>query len=221
MPISPAITLPYPSLVASPPARSTPLPQTSTRMYQMLLSDGPPKVGRSGTGFFASIGRRASLKKPTNPPSPPRVLSKKISQAGPPPPPPARPMQMNSAPAVRGGPRDPPNRMQRAKTISVAVASPPESAPPPPPVSLTRSETTHTRSSIASRRPSLFHRSVAPTPPSLPTGPEFEQQVDKLADLLPHADRAVLAGYLRRAGQDILAIGQYLEDEKNNTLRYD
>ena len=45
--------------------------------------------------------------------------------------------------------------------------------------------------------------------------------MDKLADLLPNAGRAVLAGYLRRAGEDILAIGQYLEDEKNGILRRD
>lgn len=49
--------------------------------------------------------------------------------------------------------------------------------------------------------------------------PEFIRQVDKLAGLLPHADRNILAGYLRRAGQDVLAIGQYLEDEKNGTLK--
>lgn len=49
--------------------------------------------------------------------------------------------------------------------------------------------------------------------------PEFIRQVDKLADVLPKADREVLAGYLRRAGQDILAIGQYLEDEKNGKIQ--
>jgi len=49
--------------------------------------------------------------------------------------------------------------------------------------------------------------------------PEFVRQVDKLADVLPKADREVLAGYLRRAGQDILAIGQYLEDEKNGKIQ--
>jgi len=49
--------------------------------------------------------------------------------------------------------------------------------------------------------------------------PEFNQQVDKLASLLPHANRDVLAGYLRRAGTDMLAIGQYLEDEKNGTIQ--
>ena len=51
--------------------------------------------------------------------------------------------------------------------------------------------------------------------------PNFQRQVDTLADLLLHADRTILAGYLRRAGEDILAIGQYLEDEKNGILRRD
>jgi hypothetical protein len=46
-------------------------------------------------------------------------------------------------------------------------------------------------------------------------------QVQRLQELLPHADRDVLKKYLRRAGQDILAIGQYLEDERNGTIRRD
>ncbi|KAG9317264.1 hypothetical protein JVU11DRAFT_1458 [Chiua virens] len=41
------------------------------------------------------------------------------------------------------------------------------------------------------------------------------------ADSKIMADRNVLAIYLRRAGQDILAIGQYLEDEKNGTLQHE
>jgi hypothetical protein len=45
-------------------------------------------------------------------------------------------------------------------------------------------------------------------------------QVDKLVDLLPHADRNVLAGYLRRAGSDLVALGQYIEDEKTGNIRY-
>jgi len=49
--------------------------------------------------------------------------------------------------------------------------------------------------------------------------PEFAQQVDKLKALMPNADRDVLAGYLRRAGQDLLAIGQYLEDERMGTIQ--
>ena len=50
---------------------------------------------------------------------------------------------------------------------------------------------------------------------------QFNLQLDKLVHLLPHADRNVLAGYLRRSGQDILAVGKYLEDEKNGTIVYD
>ena len=49
---------------------------------------------------------------------------------------------------------------------------------------------------------------------------QFELQLDKLGDLLPQADRNVLAGYLRRSGQDILAVGKYLEDERNGTIMY-
>jgi hypothetical protein len=48
---------------------------------------------------------------------------------------------------------------------------------------------------------------------------EFMRQINKLAEILPNANRMILTGYLRRAGQDVLAIGQYLEDEKNGTLK--
>lgn len=79
------------------------------------------------------------------------------------------------------------------------------------------------------RRPSLFSgRRLSPDDTFVGSntgdvldedGPEFKGQVDKLADLLPQAERAVLAGYLRRAGSDLNAIGQYLEDEKNGSLQ--
>jgi hypothetical protein len=80
------------------------------------------------------------------------------------------------------------------------------------------------RRSNTLKRPSFFGRSAGPAPEQLDavsTGADFTRQVERLADLLPHADRDVLAGYLRRAGQDVLAIGQYLEDEKNGSLRRD
>jgi hypothetical protein len=81
------------------------------------------------------------------------------------------------------------------------------------------------RRSNTLKRPSFFGRSAGPTAPEpeaeARTSAEFTRQVERLADLLPHADKGVLAGYLRRAGQDILAIGQYLEDEKNGSLRRD
>src|SRR6266404_8611029 len=73
------------------------------------------------------------------------------------------------------------------------------------------------------KRPSFFGRSPGPSPDrdaaSAVASTEFTRQVEKLAELLPHADKDILGGYLRRAGQDILAIGQYLEDEKNGSLR--
>jgi hypothetical protein len=79
------------------------------------------------------------------------------------------------------------------------------------------------RRSNTLKRPSFFGRSAGPAPeqpePESLTNAEFSSQVEKLSDLLPHADKDVLAGYLRRAGQDILAIGQYLEDEKNGSVR--
>lgn len=82
------------------------------------------------------------------------------------------------------------------------------------------------RSSSVTRRPSLFDTAkrespdggVNDTATNLEEDPEFISQVDKLADLLPQAERVVLAGYLHRAGSDLNAIGQYLEDEKNGTL---
>jgi len=77
------------------------------------------------------------------------------------------------------------------------------------------------RRSNTLKRPSFFGRSAGPAPEQLDasTSAEFTRQVERLADLLPHANKDVLAGYMRRAGQDILAIGQYLEDEKNGSLR--
>jgi len=76
------------------------------------------------------------------------------------------------------------------------------------------------RRSNTLKRPSFFGRSPGPSPElDTPTNTEFARQVERLAELVPHADKDVLAGYLSRAGQDILAIGQYLEDEKNGNVR--
>ncbi|KAH6915439.1 hypothetical protein BKA70DRAFT_1258939 [Coprinopsis sp. MPI-PUGE-AT-0042] len=101
------------------------------------------------------------------------------------------------------GPRaPPPNRAQRSKTLMIAPT--------------TRHQE---RESALGRRPSLFD-TTPPTLEEIYADPVFAEQVDKLHSVLPHADRAVLATYLRRAGQDVLAIGQYLEDERNGTLKY-
>lgn len=75
--------------------------------------------------------------------------------------------------------------------------------------------------SVTARRPSIFARARngAATPTPFVSTPEFEQQVDKLQAIVPDADRDILAGYLRRAGNDMLAIGQYIEDERRGALK--
>lgn len=76
------------------------------------------------------------------------------------------------------------------------------------------------RNDALGRRPSLFNL-PSDSVIDIQADPDFALQVDKLSDLLPHANRDILARYLRRAGQDILAIGQYLEDEKNGAINTD
>ncbi|KAH8106167.1 hypothetical protein BXZ70DRAFT_420932 [Cristinia sonorae] len=215
--------LPYPSLVTSPRISNRASMLTiSSQRYELPLAMASSKS--SGNGFFASFGRKASMKKERsltlNPPSPHKVLTKRLPDANRTSP--ARPpVQLSSPPQIPGGPRTVPTRMQRSQTISVSPTPP--SAPAP--VAVTSTEISR-RNTHMTRRPSLFTRgaSVVTGASSSSTSvgdPSFEDQVDKLADLLPHADRRVLAGYLRRSGQDILAIGQYLEDEKNGCLRRD
>jgi hypothetical protein len=69
------------------------------------------------------------------------------------------------------------------------------------------------------RRPSLFTSSKPSESASgFRNSAEFNDQLENLIVLLPHADKDTLAGYLRRSGQDILAVGRYLEDEKNGTI---
>ncbi|KAJ7179394.1 hypothetical protein C8R46DRAFT_942009 [Mycena filopes] len=204
-------SLPYPAL--SPRSMPVNLPSPSMRM--LATSPTSSKTGN----FFASLGRKASMSKRERPPptssfslSPPTTGTRLTKN------PPAnfapRPVLIASSPSVPGGPRAPPNRALRTQSIMPS--------PSPSPFSSNSSTSSDRSASMAARRPSMF----APASSSSSGGggvppQDFERQVDKLADLLPQAERAVLAGYLRRSGQDILAIGQYLEDEKNGTLRRD
>lgn len=75
-----------------------------------------------------------------------------------------------------------------------------------------KSTSARSRNPALGRRPSLANVYLEPDA-------VFMKQVDKLMALIPHADRNVLAGYLRRAGSDMLAVGQYLEDERLGTIR--
>jgi len=212
--------LPYPSLAMNPP-RSAP-----ARSNTSVSSNTPPSSLRQlapslstsskGTGFFASLGRKASLSRKDRP-----VLSPGPTSAASPVGPPgriggggggvpkhngvtksiSRPINMNSPPTVPGGPRAPPQRAQRSQTLMSSVTPP-----------------TSSNEGTIGRRPSLFNLSKDNVVDIKPDA-EFSLQVDKLKALMPHADRDVLAGYLRRAGQDLLAIGQYLEDERMGTIR--
>lgn len=61
----------------------------------------------------------------------------------------------------------------------------------------------------------------AGTQASSPRGSqEFSRDLDKLCDVLPHVPRDTLAIYLSRAeGRSMLAIGRYLEDERQGTVQ--
>ncbi|OAX39761.1 hypothetical protein K503DRAFT_769218 [Rhizopogon vinicolor AM-OR11-026] len=203
--------LPYPGL-AAPPRNGT--NRASTMMTSSSSSSGrslisPASSSKSPAGFFASLGRKTSLKKdkgalPTAP-----VIGRVLSKSPPRSESTPRPVVIPIAPSVPGGPRAPPHRMQRSQTIVISSQSSSNSSIP------------H-RSSTVVQRPSLLGGRNTVSENGSPIDPdEFALQVDKLCDLLPKADRTVLGGYLRRAGQDIVAIGQYLEDEKNGTLRCD
>ncbi|KAH9943018.1 uncharacterized protein BXZ73DRAFT_87461 [Epithele typhae] len=226
--------LPYPALAqvqistSRSPARASTLLLSPTKALGLPL---PLSGARSGTGFFAD---KPTLGAPSG-----RLLKQRppgIAQAHSSPQP-----STSTPPSIPGGPRSAPGRIARAKTSGSALGSTGRtsntssrggSASPPRPAGSTSPQRQSASVVAASRRPSLFararqgHASVVPhtargVSPAGRADLAFEREVDRLADLLPHAERQVLAGYLRRAGQDMLAIGQYLEDEKNGTLRRD
>ena len=219
----PPPALPYPALAGVQPGVNF---RHSTMMGSPLSHTAPLSVAGTKVtgGFFASLGRNSSTRKDsishhTNGIKPSTSHTRLTKQ------PPAtlapnpRPVQITSAPSVPGGPRALPSRIQRSRTLMLSPSSPTsESTSPSPPIR---------RRSNTLKRPSFFGRSPNTSPNTSPdldspsASTEFTRQVEKLSELLPHADKDILAGYLRRAGQDILAIGQYLEDEKNGSLRRD
>ncbi|KAJ3867093.1 hypothetical protein EV359DRAFT_35222, partial [Lentinula novae-zelandiae] len=219
--------LPYPSLVSTNqrfPGRtnssvgSTSGSDSPARGYKSLM----PLTPASKTGaFFASLGRKASVSRKdkglgSSTGSGLVSSSSRLTKQ------PHKHSSQNShppatvtagPPSVPGGPRAPPNRMLRSQTMMIS-----------PMLSEGSNSSSVGKLNVMGRRPSLHNIPSAdssPTPPESSWDLEFRRQVDKLSDLMPHADRIVLAGYLKRSGQDILAIGQYLEDEKNGRLRRD
>lgn len=204
--------LPYPSLVQPSPLIPTRMAaSTSNSSASSARTMASPTSMKSPTGFFSSLGRKASMKGQRGALSPPPLnrLQKSPAKAIPSP----RPVNISSPPSLPGGPRAVPNRASRSQTIIL----PPAPAPPPG----------NNRASSINRRPSLFSaRRQSPEAGGDEVSevneddPEFASQVARLSDLLPQVDKTVLAGYLRRAGSDLNAIGQYLEDEKNGTIQY-
>lgn len=194
--------VPYPSIApaqqrSNSNRSSVHSPASSLRSPSLI----PPN---KAAAFFASLGRKSSSKKekPTlsgyssSSSSTPKVLTKA------PKPPNPKPVVIQSSTGIPGGPRALPGRQKRSQTLM--ISSPLQSS--------------ESRDNAIQRRPSLF------TPATdkvidIQADPVFAQQVDRLQDLLPHADRSILAGYLRRSGHDMLAIGQYLDDERNGTIK--
>lgn len=222
IPEGPPPSLPYPSLaqgVRVPPSRTfggsaaASLAPSSLHRVPSTQSTAKSSIG---AGFFASIGRKSSMKREKSTASSSPIASKLLMRRHPTLPPPApRPVQIVATPSLPGGPRAPPNRMQRAQSVIAPSKTP---APSVAPSSRLERHTSHRSSSTrrsASISTSLDHMGLREG------SPEFEKQAKKLCDLMPNADPRVLRGYLLRAGQDMVAIGQYLEDERKGCLRRD
>ena len=224
--VTKAPVLPYPSL--APMTRSltqnssVTSPPSSMRSLPIPL---PLSATKSTGGFFSSIGRKASIRKEKRPPSPVKTLVKKT---GSPPQPKSIQLPQTSTPHIIGGPRAIPGRshsivaqpvvrpeeprkrvdQKRRSTVSGRRPSPQPKRPMPPPLNTNSHNIHHASMPMSSHKQGQT------------SDPQFNVQLDKLVHLLPHADRNVLAGYLRRSGQDILAVGKYLEDERNGTIVY-
>jgi hypothetical protein len=185
-PTSLSVTLPYPSLAHGVGVRRRSSRTLTVDSSVASLSGSSKSIGG---GFFASIGRKASVKKdrPLAPASPTKsASSRQPSQL--------RPVKLGTAPTLPGGPRAPARYAQRAHSVLFSSPEPPRPDEQPPSVSRQAVDSTEA----------------------------FDRQLGKLADLLPQADKDVLAGYLRRApNQDpMTAIGSYLDDEKQGCLRH-
>ena len=72
---------------------------------------------------------------------------------------------------------------------------------------------------LLDRTPSLNDPVTVDNVIDIKPDPDFTNQIDQLKALIPRADPNVLVGYLRRAGSDMLAVGQYLEDERMGVIR--
>ncbi|KAG7097249.1 hypothetical protein E1B28_004617 [Marasmius oreades] len=219
-PVSSAPRLPYPSLA---------IKSTSNEKGGLLGHLATPTSSRGTGGFFASLGRKASINRHRGgssdsghgggkarltkpPPHSASINGNTISS----------PVLVDTSQSIPGGPRALPGR---AKTLMLSPS-------PSSSKGFDAGSGSESGSGTVGRRPSMYNLSSSSVSDSShrlagserrdkerEDDPAFASQVNRLADLLPHVEKTVLAGYLRRAGQDILAIGQYLDDEKNGCVR--
>lgn len=182
--ISTTPSVPYPALAEGVGIRNR---GSRTLTPADLQLSSPTSSTRSlGGGFFASIGRKASIRKDRPLPSTgtikviPASRPNKLQHP--------RVIKLDATPTIPGGPRAPAKPTQRVNNFLATKSQlqvPQDHSPSP------------NRSSIDS------------------TG-SFDRQLEKLTDLLPQADKDVLAVYLRKTPDHdpMLAINAYLENEK-------
>ncbi|KAH8929105.1 hypothetical protein BT69DRAFT_315803 [Atractiella rhizophila] len=192
---SPPTSIPYPGAV---PKRhggtgSISTPNTLSR------ASGPKS---STSGFFSTLGRKTSrsVRSPT------AALASRS----------AAPIGTVSAPTlnlgtIKGGPRMPYNGSTTLSSFSEAEDR----------ISSPISETPHAtiRQSMLTARPTISSTKSSFVYGSGKTEDGLSDKLDKLADILPQANRDVLKDYLIRAnGDDLLVVGQYLDDERSGRV---
>lgn len=224
VPSGPPPAIPYPSLAPAPPPHSH--SNRLNGLNNLGLGSGSVRSASSRTaggagGFFASIGRKTSTKRDRTADAPPNKLISKRSLAAasssssahaPEP----RAIHINATPSLPGGPRAPPGRVQRAQSVIAPMST-----------GAAASSSADSDQEVVRRASTHRSPSVAPTMARSATVPqrtadtqEFQKQLSHLVDLLPGADRDILSGYLERAGgQEMVAIGRYLDDQSNNVIQ--
>jgi hypothetical protein len=187
----PPSEIPYPFLLQGMNRTGWASPESPKEIHGSFFTSTTKKGSKKSTGISGCLTSLAGLGPVTN----------KLVRSQPVPPQP-RPVNLPPAP-LAGGPRSRPLRTPSVigNRTAMHFASPGDS------------------SFRLSRSPSL-PTSTSKGSVTL-TSEDFKKQVDRLADVLPHVDRKLLEGYLKHSGQDILAIGQFIEDEKQGSIHYE
>ncbi|EJU06253.1 hypothetical protein DACRYDRAFT_19495 [Dacryopinax primogenitus] len=137
---------------------------------------------------------------------------------------PTRLVRSTAVPSVPGGPREPPGRLHKANPVSrrSSLDSPPMVPSAPLPAGSLDKRRSVGHSSVGQYGRPLEAPRGARTYGSLDqTSPRFSASLQNMADILPQANRTMLARYLTEAnGEEMLAITRYIEDEKRGSVPY-